>query len=35
MENLEGDTYTYTAGTSPAKVEIEFRKTNPFVLVVR
>ena len=25
----------HTAGTSPDRVEIEFRKTNPFVMVVR
>ncbi|MBQ7666385.1 MAG: hypothetical protein IJS46_00105, partial [Kiritimatiellae bacterium] len=35
VENVEGVSYTYTAGTSPDRVEIEFRKTNPFVMVVR
>ncbi len=32
---VEGSSYTYTAGTSPATVKIEFGKTNPFVLIVR
>ena len=32
---LDADSYTYTAGTSPATVKIDFRKTNAFVLVVR
>ena len=35
VTRVEGNVYTYTAGVSSDKVEIEFRKTNPFVLVVR
>ena len=35
VTRVEGNAYTYTAGVSPDKVEIEFRKTNPFMLVVR
>ena len=34
-EVVNGGAYTYTAGTSPATVKIEFGKTNPFVLIVR
>ena len=34
-ETIDGPAYTYTAGTSPATVKIEFGKANPFVLVVR
>ena len=34
-ETIEGGSYTYVAGTSPAKVRICFRKSHPFVLVVR
>ncbi len=34
-ETIDGPAYTYTAGTSPATVKIEFGKTNPFVLIVR
>ena len=32
---VESSTYTYEAGISPATVRIEFRKTHPFMLVVR
>ncbi len=35
VTRVEGNAYTYTAGVSSDKVVIEFRKTNPFVLVVR
>ncbi|MBR3086586.1 MAG: hypothetical protein IKH04_09325 [Kiritimatiellae bacterium] len=31
----EGDTYTYTDGTSPALVKLEWRVQKPFVMVVR
>ena len=34
-EVVDGGSYTYTAGTSPATVKIEFGKTNPFMLTVR
>lgn len=34
-EVVNGGSYTYTAGTSPATVKIEFGKTNPFVIMVR
>ena len=34
-ETIEGGSYTYVAGTSPAKVRICFRKSHPFVLIVR
>lgn len=34
-ETIDGAAYTYTAGTSPATVKIEFGKANPFVLIVR
>lgn len=34
-ETIDGPAYTYTAGTSPATVKIEFGKTNPFVMIVR
>ena len=34
-ETIDGATYTYTLGSSPATVKIEFGKTNPFVLIVR
>jgi hypothetical protein len=31
----EGGSYTYTAGTSPALVKLEWRVQKPFVLIVR
>lgn len=31
----DGDSYTYVVGASPAKVILEFRKSNPFLLIVR
>ena len=34
-ETIDGPAYTYTAGTSPATVKIEFGKANPFVMIVR
>lgn len=34
-ENVEGVSCTYAVGVSPAKVSIEFRKTNPFTMIIR
>ena len=34
-ETLSEASYTYTSGSSPAMVKIEFGKTNPFTLVIR
>ena len=34
-ETIDGAAYTYTLGTSPATVKIEFGKTNPFVMIIR
>ena len=34
-ETIDGAAYTYTLGSSPATVKIEFGKTNPFVMIIR
>lgn len=34
IEDVEGTSYTYAVGTSPAKVRIQFRKTNPFIMII-
>ncbi len=35
IEDVEGTSYTYVVGTSPAKVRIQFRKKNPFTIIVK
>lgn len=35
IEDVDGDSYTYITDSSPSRVVIEFRKTNPFVMVFR
>ncbi len=35
VEYVQGPSYTYTVGVSPAKVEIDFRKTKAFMMIVR
>ena len=34
-EVVNGDSYTYVPGTSPATVKIEFGKTDPLMMIVR
>ncbi len=35
VDYVQGPSYTYTVGVSPAKVEIDFRKTKAFMMIVR